>query len=115
MLLSVNSIVPNGVMQMPTYIISRVSISDAETMSAYMQAAPETVEDFGGRYLVRTADITPLEGSADYDRVVVLEFPDRESALGWYNSDEYRHLRDVRWRSADAHIVCVPGEGERTA
>ena len=55
-------------------------------------------------------DITALEKPAAYERMVVVEFPDKDSALAWYHSDEYRDLRDIRWKSADAHIVLVPGE-----
>ncbi|MEO6626547.1 MAG: DUF1330 domain-containing protein [Burkholderiaceae bacterium] len=99
---------------MTAYIISRVSITDREAMAAYMAAAPESVRAHSGEYLVRSGDIRVLEGEADYERVVVLRFPDREKALGWYHSQDYRALRDVRWRSAQAHIICVPGEAAPT-
>ena len=95
---------------MTAYIISRVSITDRDAMTGYMADAPESVFAYGGRYLARTGDITALEGDAPYERVVVVEFPDKAKALAWYNSEEYRTLRDIRWRSADAHIICVPGE-----
>jgi uncharacterized protein (DUF1330 family) len=95
---------------MTAYIISRVSISDRESMRDYMAKAPDSVYAYGGKYLVRTGDITVLEGEAPYERVVVVEFPSKESALAWYNSAEYRDLRDQRGCSADAHIICVPAE-----
>ncbi len=95
---------------MTSYIISRVSISDSNAMRDYMADAPESVYAYGGKYLVRTGDIEALEGEAAYERVVVVEFPDKEKALAWYNSEDYRELRDLRWRSADAHIICVPAE-----
>ncbi|MBL4785064.1 MAG: DUF1330 domain-containing protein [Cohaesibacteraceae bacterium] len=95
---------------MSAYIISRVSIEDSKSMKSYMLAAPDSVEEFGGEYLVRTGEIEVLEGNADYDRIVVLKFPDKTQALAWYNSDSYRDLRDQRWKSATAHIVVVPGE-----
>jgi len=95
---------------MPACIISRVKISDPQTMTSYMAQAPASIETFGGKYLVRTQNIEVLEGKADYDRMVVLEFPDRERALAWYHSDEYRELRETRWRAAEAHIVVLPGE-----
>jgi uncharacterized protein (DUF1330 family) len=95
---------------MPAYIISRVKIDDPQTMTGYMAQAPATVESYGGKYLVRTPDIEVLEGEADYDRMVVLEFPDREKALAWYHSEEYRELRETRWSASQAHIVVLPGE-----
>jgi Uncharacterized conserved protein len=95
---------------MTAYIISRVSISDQPAMTGYMADAPASVFAYGGEYLVRTGDITAIEGEASCERVVVVKFPSKEQALAWYNSEEYRALRDIRWKSADAHIILVPGE-----
>ncbi|MCR9134668.1 MAG: DUF1330 domain-containing protein [Alphaproteobacteria bacterium] len=95
---------------MTAYIVSRVSIEDSAAMKDYMADAPATVAAYGGKYLARTPDIEVLEGDADYNRMVVLEFPDKKSALAWYHSDDYRELREARWRAASAHIVLLPGE-----
>ena len=95
---------------MTAYVVSRVTIRDPEKMKAYMADAPSTVKAYGGTYLARTSDIQVLEGEDNYDRMVMLEFPDREHALAWYESNEYRDLRQDRWNSADAHIVILPGQ-----
>jgi uncharacterized protein (DUF1330 family) len=91
------------------YVISRVSIRDAEAMQRYVAEAPATVAPFGGRYLVRADTATALEGTWDADRIVVLEFPTRDDALAWYHSEEYRGLRDLRWSAADAVILLADG------
>ena len=96
---------------MAAYIISRVSIEDAATMSGYMAKAPETVLKYGGQYLLRNGSFETLEGTADYDRMVVLQFPDKVDALRWYNSEEYSPLRKIRQGASQAHIVIVPDEG----
>jgi len=95
---------------MPAYVISRVRITDMDVMTDYMANAPAGVTNHGGKYLVRTGDIVCLEGEADYERVVVVQFPSREAALAWYNSDDYAPLKSARWQSAEAHIIVVPGE-----
>ena len=92
---------------MAVYIVSKVSVHDAEKMAAYVEAAPETVEKYGGRYVIRTGNIQQVEGEQDCNRAVILEFPDREAALAWYNSDDYRPLRDDRWAASDASIVLL--------
>jgi uncharacterized protein (DUF1330 family) len=92
---------------MAVYIVSRVDIIDPERMAGYMKAAPATVEMFGGKYIVRTGNIEVVEGTQHCDRVVVLEFPTREQALAWYNSEAYRPLRDVRWEAAKASIMLM--------
>ncbi len=92
---------------MAVYIVSKVSVHDAEKMAAYVEAAPETVEKYGGRYIIRTGSIQQVEGERDCNRAVILEFPDREAALAWYNSDDYKPLRDDRWAASDASIVLL--------
>ena len=69
---------------MAAYIVSRVKITGREAMQRYMAEAPATVAAFGGRYLVRGGGVQALEGEWEHERMVVVEFPDREAALGWY-------------------------------
>jgi uncharacterized protein (DUF1330 family) len=92
---------------MPVYIVSRVDIADRERMKGYMEAAPATVAAHGGHYIIRSGNIEKLEGETSCDRVVILEFPTREQALAWYNSQDYLPLRDMRWQSAKASILLV--------
>lgn len=92
---------------MPVFIVSRVDIPEPQALAKYMADAPATVEAYGGRYIVRSSQIDPLEGDTTCDRVVVLEFPSQERALAWYHSPEYRALRDLRQRAATASILLV--------
>jgi uncharacterized protein (DUF1330 family) len=95
---------------MTAYIVSRVNIHDPDSITSYFGDAPETVEAHGSKYLARTNDLTQFEGDEQIDRMVILEFPDTKSANAWYNSQEYRPLRDQRWAAADAKIIMIPGE-----
>jgi uncharacterized protein (DUF1330 family) len=97
---------------MRAYIVSRVSIRNVEAMRRYVAEAPATVLAFGGRYLVRTNSVEALEGVWQHERMVVVEFPDRASALAWFESDQYRPLRDLRRESADTVILLADGEPE---
>jgi uncharacterized protein (DUF1330 family) len=94
---------------MSAYIVSRVRIVSAEAMQRYMKEAPATVAAFGGRYLVRGNDVQALEGTWEHERMVIVEFPDKDAALAWYHSDVYRPLRDLRQVSASAVILLADG------
>jgi uncharacterized protein (DUF1330 family) len=94
---------------MSAYIVSRVKVLGAEAMHWYMDAAPATVAAFGGRYLVRGNDVQALEGEWEHERMVVVEFPDKASALAWYQSDIYRPLRELRQSNAEAVILLAEG------
>lgn len=94
---------------MAAYIVSRVKILGREAMQRYMTEAPATVAAFGGRYLVRGGDVQALEGDWEHERMVVVEFADKDSALAWYHSDIYRPLRDLRQQNAEAVILLANG------
>ena len=67
---------------MPAYLIVDCEVTDPERYEAYKQLAPPAIAKYGGRYLVRGGDVTPLEGDWRPNRVVVLEFPDVERRSG---------------------------------
>lgn len=92
---------------MTVHVVSRVRIHDKEAMARYVAEAPATVEAYGGQYLYRGGEVMALEGSWEHDRMVLLAFPSEERALAWYNSPEYRPLRDLRQDSAEAVILLV--------
>jgi uncharacterized protein (DUF1330 family) len=95
---------------MPAYIVSRLTIRDADAMRRYVNEAPATVAAYGGRYHFRGSNVQALEGSWDQDRMVVLEFPSKANALAWYESDIYRPLRLLRQASAEATILLADGD-----
>jgi uncharacterized protein (DUF1330 family) len=94
---------------MAAYIVSRVRIIDALAMARYMAEAPATVAAFGGRYRVRSNDVHALEGTWDYERMVIVEFVDKSAALAWYHSEVYAPLRELRQRSAETVILLAEG------
>lgn len=94
---------------MSAYIVSRVKILDPDSMWRYMAEASATVAAFGGRYLVRGNDVQALEGAWEHERMVIVEFADKAAALGWYHSDVYRPLRDLRQASASTVILLAEG------
>jgi uncharacterized protein (DUF1330 family) len=44
--------------------------------------------------------------------MVVVEFPSREAALAWFGCEEYRPLRELRLRAAEAVILLADGVEE---
>jgi uncharacterized protein (DUF1330 family) len=90
---------------MPAYVVSRLVITDAEAMLEYQREVVPIVQAFGGKYLMRGTDVEAIEGSWDHQRMVILEFPNREAALAWYHSPEYAPLKAKRHASGNAIIL----------
>lgn len=68
----------------PAYVVIAVrSIADAEAMKTIAQrASPEALAVSGGHYIVRTDEITGLEGTAP-KRLVIIAFDNLEKPRAW--------------------------------
>lgn len=51
----------------------------------YLQRIDATLEPFGGRFLVHGGDMDVVENEWP-GHLIVIEFPDRAHAWGWYDS-----------------------------
>ncbi|HWU03844.1 MAG TPA: DUF1330 domain-containing protein [Novosphingobium sp.] len=82
---------------MAAYIIATVRVADPVKIGAYAKAVAGIAETFGGEYLVRGRVSEVLEGDLEAGEViVVLRFPDAESARAYVNSEGYQAGKALR-------------------
>lgn len=91
------------------YLIGQITITDPTSYAAYAEQVPQTIAAYGGKYLVRGGHATLLEGQAPGERHVVIEFPSREQAFAWYNSEAYQAIIEIRTRHATGVLTLVDG------
>jgi uncharacterized protein (DUF1330 family) len=94
---------------MPAYVIVETDIHDPEQYERYKAASPGSVAAGGGRFVVRGGETAVLEGDWNPPRLVVLEFPDLETAKDWYASDGYQEVKKLRDGAANLRMVAVQG------
>jgi uncharacterized protein (DUF1330 family) len=94
---------------MAAYIIVDIEVTDPDRYEAYKRQAQQTVEAYGGRYIVRGGPAERLEGTWEPRRLVVLEFPDVSTARAWWSSDAYRPARALRDATATSNMILVEG------
>ena len=94
---------------MPAYIISDVTVSDAEPRQTYRTRAAASIARYGGHYLVRGGPIEKLEGVWLPQAIVIVEFPDLERARAWYRSPEYAYALEVRDQALSRNLILVDG------
>jgi len=90
------------------YWIARVTVRDPERYKDYISTARPALERFNARFLARGGAVDELEGS-NRPRNVIIEFPDRESALACYNSPEYQAAKAIREQVSEADLAIVQG------
>jgi uncharacterized protein (DUF1330 family) len=91
------------------YVLVDVDVTDAGQYDRYRSLAAASVEQYGGRYLVRGGASEVLEGDRVPGRLVVLEFPDAEAASRWYHSPEYTAAKAQRDGAATGSFILVEG------
>ena len=81
----------------PVYVVVEISdITDPEGFKAVRaKSGPETLAPFGGRYVIRTEKITPLDGTAP-KRFVVIAFDSMEKAMAWKASASSKEVDVIR-------------------
>lgn len=93
---------------MTAYIVVQAKITDMNKFIPYATAAAELVEKNGGQYLVRGGTVTHLEGDWDEEtKVVISAWPDRESALQFWHSPQYRETAKLRAGTGEFKVVLV--------
>ena len=76
----------------------------------YIERIQSTMDPFGGRFLVHGAQVEVREGPWP-GTVVILEFPDIESARAWYDSPAYQEILPLRTGNIAGTTIIVDGVG----
>jgi uncharacterized protein (DUF1330 family) len=96
---------------MKYYSVAELDITDASWVPAYVKNVTKLVEQRGGRYLARTSNIEKLEGERKPPQVfLIIEWPTKDAAQSFYESDAYRPYRQSRIAGAKNEFVLVAGE-----
>jgi len=94
---------------MAAYVIGEIDVMDPASYDDYRKQVVATVEKHGGRFIVRGGKVEALEGGWSPKRLVVLEFPDMQTLLGWYRSAEYAPLIKLRQKASRGRLIAVEG------
>jgi uncharacterized protein (DUF1330 family) len=80
----------------------------------YLKRIDATLAPYGGGYVVHGSRTTVLEGDWVGD-LIIIGFPDRQSAEAWYTSPAYRDIIALRTDNSVGDVVLVDGvtEGHR--
>lgn len=83
-------------------------INNTEKLKEYAAKAKPTIEKFSGKFLARGGKSRTNDG-VDSPRVIVVEFPDYETAIKCYDSSEYQNAHDILKGHVERHHQIVEG------
>jgi uncharacterized protein (DUF1330 family) len=90
------------------YWMAQVEVTDPDGYKEYVAANDAAFRRYGGRFLVRAGRHEVVEG-AFRSRLVVIEFPDYDTALACYRSPEYQRAITLRQGRSTADVAIVEG------
>jgi uncharacterized protein (DUF1330 family) len=94
---------------MKAYVIALETVHDQAMFAEYAKGVAATLAPFEGRFVARGGKFTVLEGEWQHPRTVIIEFPSREAAEGWYQSAGYQEIIGLRHQSSKGNLVILDG------
>jgi uncharacterized protein (DUF1330 family) len=95
---------------MSAYLIVDTAIENADEYEKYKALAKPIAEKFGGVYRVRGGAMDVLEDELwTPTRMVIVEFPDMQSARAFADSDEYAPVKPLRQNNARCTLAILDG------
>ena len=94
---------------MNAYVILDITVNDPGGYEEYKRLAPAALQRYRGTYLARGGETEILEGRWPSNRLVILEFENKEMAKAWLNSPEYAPARKLRHQYARTNMILVEG------
>ncbi|HEX4022718.1 MAG TPA: DUF1330 domain-containing protein [Acidobacteriaceae bacterium] len=98
---------------MAAYLISDLTVRNAEAFETYRTRAAKAITKYGGRYLARGGEVQTLEGDWKPKAIVIVEFPSMEQARAWYQSPEYATALEVHDVALARNLILVDGVSEQ--
>ncbi len=94
---------------MSAYVIVEFTLKDPDVYrEKYAGNAGKTAIECGAGVLA-SSNWAILDGDPMHSSGVIVRFPDRETALQWYNSPKYQQLIGVRGIAMDARFSLLDG------
>ena len=91
---------------MTALIIVDVTPIDKENLARYSALAAETLINYQGEFIAK-GPIENLHGEKNFDIKLVIQFPSKQKALSWYNSEAYQNIIPIREKAIHSQFHLI--------
>ncbi|MEC3906157.1 DUF1330 domain-containing protein [Tamlana sp. 2201CG12-4] len=93
---------------MKAYMLAFVRVNDLETFNReYIEKAVPIVERHGGVTVAVDENPSTIEGALPDGRVVIVEFPTKQAAEGFYNDPDYQAIKAWRQKVSESDSIIL--------
>lgn len=95
----------------PAYLLVQGVVSDPEGFKAYNAALPPIYQKYGGHYLavVPAPKVEVAEGAPENRSILIVRFPSKEAAWGFWKSAEYEAAKKLREGKGSFFVTVLEG------
>ncbi len=95
---------------MSAYFVLQIEWTSDDAKRSYIAGLSDMIERNGGQFIIASSDLQKVEGKWRPGLLVVIKFPTMQSLRAWYDSDEYRPVRELRLQNSRSDAVLVEGD-----
>ena len=92
------------------YLLGQITISDKSHYKLYDSKIGNVIEKFGGRYLVKGGLRMVKEGNPSFQRDVLVEFKDIETAQRFISSKHFKEISRFRKAGSTGVLLLLNGK-----
>lgn len=95
---------------MSAFVVVDTKINNPEAYEEYKALARPIAEKYGGIYRARGGEMEVLETDLwSPTRIVIVEFPDMQSAHEFVHCEEYKPIKQLRRDNAECTLFIIEG------
>ncbi len=95
---------------MKTLAVIETNITDPSWIDEYTKNVTPMLLSVGGKYITRSSNIDLIEGVEKPQFSIIAEFPSKEIAMEFYNSEEYSPYKKSRLAGSISKFLLVSVE-----
>lgn len=94
---------------MKAYLVLDLSVNDVAGFKTYIAEIPAFIAKHSGRYIVRGVEPKTIEGDWAPERLVIIEFPEREKARAFLDDPDIQNLFKLRQAMTTSKLLLADG------
>ena len=95
---------------MSGYFVLQIEWKSSDARKTYVERLGDMIQKHGGDYIVASNEYRVVEGNWRPGLLIVIKFPTMKALTEWYDSAEYRSIREFRLDNARCDAVVVEGD-----
>ena len=92
---------------MSLYMVIEIKVNNPSMYKKYINEVSDIIEKYGGKYVVRSEDITTLSGDWSPERIIIIKFKDEKQIKKCFSSEEYQEIAPLRENSTESKAIIV--------